>query len=56
MKAAIGTPNGNGLAWLVAQHQSQIGSKIIDRVNIFHGGTNYAGSWNLYLHLRARPS
>ncbi|KAI5368086.1 hypothetical protein Slin15195_G032200 [Septoria linicola] len=51
LKAAIGTPNGNGVAWLLAQHQADVGLKTIDRVNIFNCGTEDYGTWCMYLHL-----
>lgn len=53
MRAALGTPNGNGLAWLVGQHQAEIGKKIVDRVHIFNCGSQFGDAWCLYFHLRA---
>ena len=34
-KAVLSTPNGNGAAWLLAQHKSQFGLKMIDKMTIF---------------------
>lgn len=34
-KAVLSTPNGNGAAWLLAQHKPQFGLKTIDKMTIF---------------------
>lgn len=36
--AILGTPNGSGTAYLLAQHREQLGYKTIDRVTVFHAG------------------
>jgi hypothetical protein len=36
-KALLGTPNGSGVAWLLAQHRSQLGRKSIAEVKLFYG-------------------
>lgn len=34
-KALLGTPNGSGVAWLLAQHKEQLGHKTVDEVTLF---------------------
>ena len=34
-QALIGTPNGQGVAWLLIQHKRQLGHKIIDEINMY---------------------
>lgn len=36
-KALLGTPNGNGVAWLLIQHKQQLGWKAVDSVTLFWG-------------------
>jgi hypothetical protein len=38
-QAILGTPNGNGGAWLLATHKAQFGLKTIDFVRVFAVGT-----------------
>lgn len=33
-KAALGSPNGKGVAWLLGQHKHQLGNKYIDYVSL----------------------
>lgn len=40
-KAILGSPNGNGVGWLLAQHHAQLGRKAISRVTVFD--TQYSG-------------
>jgi hypothetical protein len=35
-KALLGTPNGSGVAWLLAQHRSQLGWKDVSEVRLFY--------------------
>ena len=37
-KALLGTPNGNGQAWLLATHKAQFGAKTIESVRVFGVG------------------
>ena len=34
-KAMLGTPNGVGVAWLLAQHQKELGHKVVESVTLF---------------------
>jgi hypothetical protein len=34
-KALLGTPNGNGVAWLLAQHKRELGWKVVQSVTVF---------------------
>jgi hypothetical protein len=34
-QALIGTPNGKGVAWLLAQHKRALGRKVIDNITLF---------------------
>jgi len=33
--ALLGTPNGAGVAWMLAQHRAQLGHKVVDKVVLF---------------------
>ncbi|KAF2246107.1 hypothetical protein BU26DRAFT_395261, partial [Trematosphaeria pertusa] len=35
-QAILGTPNGGGTAWLLAQHRRQLGRKTVDKVSVFY--------------------
>jgi hypothetical protein len=48
-KALLGTPNGSGVAWLLAQHKKELGHKIVDRVRLWYEGK---GPANLLFHLK----
>ncbi|PSN75359.1 hypothetical protein BS50DRAFT_616031 [Corynespora cassiicola Philippines] len=34
-RALLGTPNGAGVAWLLAQHREQLGWRVVDQVTVF---------------------
>jgi hypothetical protein len=34
-KALLGTPNGSGVAWLLVQHKTQLGWKVVESVTLF---------------------
>ena len=34
-QALIGTPNGQGVAWLLIQHKRQLGHKVIDEISVY---------------------
>lgn len=56
--AALGCPNGAGLAWLLIQHKETLGSRMVDRVHIFdckRSSGNGRGEWCLYLHITDSP-
>lgn len=46
-RALLGTPNGAGVAWLLSQHQKELGHKVVERVTLFwkrcyeYGGVNH---------------
>lgn len=46
-KALLSTPNGNGVAWLLAQHKAQLGVKIVTDVTMFATGTAGHPDFNL---------
>jgi hypothetical protein len=48
-KALLGTPNGSGIAWLLAQHKKELGDKCIEKVMLWYSLT---GPPNLLFHLR----
>lgn len=57
-QALIGTPNGGGVAWLLAQHKEQLGVKVIDKVTLFFStpvsewdGTMYSAP-NMLFHIK----
>lgn len=35
-KAIVGTPNGAGVAWLLAQHKKELGERRIEKVTVFY--------------------
>ena len=35
-KAILGTPNGKGVAWLLAQHRAQLGEKTVKKVTLVY--------------------
>lgn len=48
-KALLGTPNGNGMGWLLIQHKGQMGHKVIEKVRVYeHGadGTQAPALWS----------
>ncbi|CAE7185341.1 hypothetical protein PTNB85_07087 [Pyrenophora teres f. teres] len=34
--ALLGTPNGGGVAWMLAQHRQQLGHKVVEKVVLFY--------------------
>ena len=38
-KALLGTPNGSGVAWLLAQHKRELGHKVVESVTLFWNDT-----------------
>ena len=36
--ALLGTPNGFGIPYMLAQHQKQLGHKTVDKITIFYKG------------------
>jgi hypothetical protein len=50
-KALLGTPNGAGVAWLLAQHKEQLGHKTIRKVHLVYNANN-----SLTYHGRLVPS
>ncbi|KAF2852926.1 hypothetical protein T440DRAFT_553262 [Plenodomus tracheiphilus IPT5] len=36
-EALLGSPNGSGVAYLLAQHKEQLGHKTVSRITMFHG-------------------
>lgn len=49
-KAVLGTPNGNGVAWLLGQHKKQLGVKYVDQINIF-GCDGDGHAWCIRFHV-----
>ena len=47
-KALLGSPNGYGVAWLLANHIVAMGSKTVDQVTVF---TNDDGKMSLAFHV-----
>jgi hypothetical protein len=47
--ALLGTPNGSGVAWLLAQHKKELGHKCVEKVRLWYSLT---GPPNLLFHLR----
>jgi hypothetical protein len=54
--ALLGTPNGNGIGWLLAQHKRELGHKVIIKVTIFYHETVIQNEeWedaNLLFHIK----
>ncbi|KAI2476620.1 hypothetical protein Ptr902_11967 [Pyrenophora tritici-repentis] len=55
--ALLGTPNGSGIAWFLAQHREQLGHKVVDRVALFEhkaetGPGQMEASLNMLFYLR----
>ena len=44
-KALIGTPHGNGVGWLMWQHQDQLGKKTFDKVTVFKTTDAQGKAW-----------
>ncbi|KAF1834133.1 hypothetical protein BDW02DRAFT_499116 [Decorospora gaudefroyi] len=49
-KALLGTPNGAGIAWLLAQHKKELGHKTVETVRLWY--SKYVGTPNLLFHLK----
>ncbi|KAF7193941.1 hypothetical protein HII31_04714 [Pseudocercospora fuligena] len=53
-KAALATPNGNGIGWILADHKALLGVRTVDRVTIFNCGGQFTGPvWCMYFHVIA---
>jgi hypothetical protein len=48
-KTLLGTPNGSGIAWLLAQHKKQLGYKVGKKVQLWYSITSAP---NLLFHLK----
>ena len=48
-KALLGTPNGSGIAWLLAQHRKQLGDKAVKKVQLWYSITSAP---NLLFHIK----
>jgi len=50
-KALLGTPNGRGVAWLLAQHKKQLGRKVVSGVRVFKHAPGAQPSPSLLFYL-----
>ena len=39
--AMLGTPNGRGVAWLLATHQDQLGRRTVESIRVWSTGSDY---------------
>jgi hypothetical protein len=55
-KALLGTPNGSGVAWLLAQHKEELGQKTVEKATLWYSLTvnpsDREGIPNLLFHLK----
>ena len=55
-QALLATPNGQGVAWFLAQHKPQLGRKIVTEVSMFSKPEALSGNLNLFFKIEDHPS
>ncbi|RMZ05100.1 hypothetical protein D0860_06083 [Hortaea werneckii] len=55
-QALLATPNGQGVAWFLAQHKAQLGRKIVTEVSISSKPEGLSGNFNLFFKIEDHPS
>ncbi|KAI7331134.1 hypothetical protein KC315_g5313 [Hortaea werneckii] len=55
-QALLATPNGQGVAWFLAQHKAQLGRKIVTEVSMFSKPEGLSGNLNLFFKIEDHPS
>lgn len=53
-KAILGTPNGNGIAWILFSHRAQLGWKTVKSVVVFENVLS--AGFRQYFHTDSRPT
>ncbi|KAI7283495.1 hypothetical protein KC345_g2944 [Hortaea werneckii] len=55
-QALLATPNGQGVAWFLAQHKAQLGRKIVTEVSMFSKPEGLSGNFDLFFKIEDHPS
>ncbi|RMZ01279.1 hypothetical protein D0864_03496 [Hortaea werneckii] len=55
-QALLATPNGQGVAWFLAQHKAQVGRKVVTEVSMFSKPERLSGNLNLFFKIEDHPS
>ncbi|KAI6866265.1 hypothetical protein KC343_g1388 [Hortaea werneckii] len=55
-QALLATPNGQGVAWFLAQHKAQLGRKVVTEVSMFSKPEGLSGNLNLFFKIEDHPS
>ncbi|GAB1727179.1 hypothetical protein NU195Hw_g8094t1 [Hortaea werneckii] len=55
-QALLATPNGQGVAWFLAQHKAQLGRKIVSEVSMFSKPEGLSRNLNLFFKIEDHPS
>ena len=50
-KALMNTPNANGVAWLLGQHKTDLGVKVVGEIRVF----SVRKFWCMYFHVVDGP-
>ncbi|KAI7353574.1 hypothetical protein KC354_g11458 [Hortaea werneckii] len=55
-QALLATPNGQGVAWFLAQHKAQLGRKVVTEVSVFSKPEGLFGNLNIFFKIEDHPS
>ncbi|KAI7314535.1 hypothetical protein KC326_g5001 [Hortaea werneckii] len=55
-QALLATPNGQGVAWFLAQHKAQLGRKVVTEVSVFSKPEGLFGNLNIFFKIEDHSS